>query len=261
MSSNSTSPADIYGGTWSAISGGRYMRAAAAWGNGGSNTITINQMPSHTHGQPRFYVYDKGGWSSPINGNAVPQVAGNVTTTPFATPGSLDSVKSTGGGQRSTQLTKTFGRGTELPKEGDASCVTFNKFKFVLRAASRKFAHFPLVTFICQPMVQAQQALMEVRGRLSQIANSCGQVVHGTLQAASQRTNSLLMKCQITPMLLMFFFSIKKIKERLDSYIIQETPHKEVLLRLMSAVELHTTIYRHIAPVTLGTAQLKVGEW
>ena len=49
MSSNNTSPANIYGGTWSAISGGRYMRAAAAWGNGGSNTITIKQMPAHQH--------------------------------------------------------------------------------------------------------------------------------------------------------------------------------------------------------------------
>ena len=50
MSSNSTSPADIYGGTWSAISGGRYMRAAGAWDNGGSNYISIDQLPSHTHG-------------------------------------------------------------------------------------------------------------------------------------------------------------------------------------------------------------------
>lgn len=49
MSSNKTSPGSIYGGTWASISGGRYMRAAAAWGNGGSNTITIQQMPAHTH--------------------------------------------------------------------------------------------------------------------------------------------------------------------------------------------------------------------
>ena len=49
MSSNSTSPGSIYGGTWASISGGRYMRAAAAWNNGGSNTITIQQMPAHTH--------------------------------------------------------------------------------------------------------------------------------------------------------------------------------------------------------------------
>jgi len=49
MSSNNTSPANIYGGTWSPISGGRYMRAAGAWGNGGSNTITVDQMPAHSH--------------------------------------------------------------------------------------------------------------------------------------------------------------------------------------------------------------------
>ena len=117
MSSNSINPADIYGGTWSGISGGRYMRAAGVWGNGGSNTITINQIPSHTHQHPRHYVCDKGGWSSPINGNAVPQVAGQVTSTPFATPLGLDSVNSTGGRrQHSILRTKTFGRGTELRK-------------------------------------------------------------------------------------------------------------------------------------------------
>lgn len=49
MSSNSTSPGSIYGGTWASISGGRYMRAAGAWGNGGSNTIKIDNMPSHYH--------------------------------------------------------------------------------------------------------------------------------------------------------------------------------------------------------------------
>lgn len=49
MSSNKTSPGSIYGGTWASISGGRYMRAAGAWGNGGSNTITTNNMPSHRH--------------------------------------------------------------------------------------------------------------------------------------------------------------------------------------------------------------------
>lgn len=56
MSSNSTSPANIYGGTWSAISGGRYMRAAGAWGNGGSNTITVDQMPSHSHSVRGFFT-------------------------------------------------------------------------------------------------------------------------------------------------------------------------------------------------------------
>lgn len=49
MSSNSTSPGSIYGGTWASISGGRYMRAAGTWGNGGSDTITVKQMPAHTH--------------------------------------------------------------------------------------------------------------------------------------------------------------------------------------------------------------------
>ena len=260
LSSNSTSPADIYGGTWSAISGGRYMRAAGAWGNGGSNTITINQMPSHTHEQPRHYVYDKGGWSSPINGNAVPQVAGQVTSTPFATPLARDSVNSTGGGQHSTPLTKTFGRGTELPREGDASCVTYSKFKSGLAVRLKGFVHSQLATSICQVTRQVQQTFMAARGHLSQMVDFGEQVAHGIVQAVNQHTNLLLMKCQITPIVLMFFSSIKKIKEQLDLYIIQETPRKEVLLRLMSVVEPHITTCRLIAPAIVGIVPLKAGE-
>ena len=118
MSSNSTSPADIYGGTWSAISGGRYMRAASAWSNGGSNTITVNQMPSHSHTIPKRYLYDKGSWGAPINNLALPQAASSTpSTTPFATVEGLDAVTNTGGGQHSILRTKTFGHGTELPKD------------------------------------------------------------------------------------------------------------------------------------------------
>ena len=91
-----------------------------------------------------------------------------------------------GGGNRSTQPTKMFGRGTELPREGDALCVTFNKFKSVLRAASRKFVLSQWVTSICQPIAQVQQALTGVRGHLSQIVSSCGQVVRGIPQVALQ---------------------------------------------------------------------------
>ena len=49
MGYTSTSPATTYGGTWSSISGGRYFRAAAANDTAGSNTITTDNMPSHSH--------------------------------------------------------------------------------------------------------------------------------------------------------------------------------------------------------------------
>lgn len=43
------SPANIFGGTWTAIDGGKYLRAANDSHTGGSNTISVEQMPSHTH--------------------------------------------------------------------------------------------------------------------------------------------------------------------------------------------------------------------
>lgn len=74
MSSNSTSPANIYGGTWSSLSGGRYLRANSSWDDGGSNTITVNQMPAHTHyPSRRSFVYCREGEGT----NNLP-AAGNV---------------------------------------------------------------------------------------------------------------------------------------------------------------------------------------
>lgn len=250
MSQKNTSPGSIYGGTWSSITGGRYMRAAGAWGKGGSNTITVDQMPAHSHA-----LY---GWNNAEFASSSSNHGEYITRLP-----GTDYARDTGivgGGNLSILRTKTFGRGTELPKEGDASCVTFNKFKSVLRVASRKFAHSPLVTFICQPMVQVQQALMVVHGRLSQIVGSCGQAARGILQVAKKNTCLLLTRCQHT-------LTILKHKARLWLVGLQDMLIL-VILRIGGVTEsrqqeamLHTTIYRHIAPVTLGTAQLSlVGE-
>ena len=61
MSSNSTSPANIYGGTWSEITGGRYFRANKTWDTGGSDTISVNQIPAHAHAQGAPYYGDNAG--------------------------------------------------------------------------------------------------------------------------------------------------------------------------------------------------------
>ena len=53
FSSNSTSPATRFGGTWSALyassaNSARYLKLGP-WGAGGDNTITVDNMPSHNH--------------------------------------------------------------------------------------------------------------------------------------------------------------------------------------------------------------------
>jgi hypothetical protein len=67
ISATSTSPASLLGGTWSSVTGGKYLRANASFDNGGSNTISIDQMPSHNHGwkqwnfiQHKVYGYSGG---------------------------------------------------------------------------------------------------------------------------------------------------------------------------------------------------------
>ena len=49
MSSKNTSPASIYGGTWSSIADQRFWLPGNSYATGGSEYISVNQMPSHNH--------------------------------------------------------------------------------------------------------------------------------------------------------------------------------------------------------------------
>ena len=66
LSSNSTSPASTYGGTWSALNEDRFLRPSNAWGTGGSKTININQIPSHGHALAGYYYPIVTGWGEGV---------------------------------------------------------------------------------------------------------------------------------------------------------------------------------------------------
>ena len=57
LSQKSTSPATTFGGTWAALNEDRFLRPSNAWTTGGSKKISVDQMPSHTHGLGRNTVY------------------------------------------------------------------------------------------------------------------------------------------------------------------------------------------------------------
>ena len=50
ISNNNTPPAELFGGTWTQLTG-RFLYATTSTSTGGSNThtLTINQIPSHDH--------------------------------------------------------------------------------------------------------------------------------------------------------------------------------------------------------------------
>ena len=51
-SSNSTSPANLFGGTWEQIKDTRFWQPNTSYGNTGgesSHTLSISEMPSHSH--------------------------------------------------------------------------------------------------------------------------------------------------------------------------------------------------------------------
>ena len=77
MSTNSTSPASTYGGTWSPLTDSKFLRPSGSWNSTGgesSHTLTVQEMPSHTHGIwysasqstiTKEAVFTVSGWSRP----------------------------------------------------------------------------------------------------------------------------------------------------------------------------------------------------
>ena len=66
ISTNSTSPASIFGGGWSAITDGRFLRPQGSWNSlGGENEhkLTVAEMPSHNHQLDAIFMVNFGGSS------------------------------------------------------------------------------------------------------------------------------------------------------------------------------------------------------
>ena len=67
MSYTNTSPASTFGGQWSSITG-RFLYANASTSTGGENahTLSVNEMPSHSHTVSWYTANGSGliGWST-----------------------------------------------------------------------------------------------------------------------------------------------------------------------------------------------------
>ena len=70
-SSNSTSPASLFGGTWQQVSG-YYMYATTNTSTGGASSVTLtsSHMPSHTHSFSGTHTHSIGSHSHSINGHS-----------------------------------------------------------------------------------------------------------------------------------------------------------------------------------------------
>jgi microcystin-dependent protein len=102
---NSTSPATRFGGTWSAITsqfliGADDTYSAGSTGGEATHTLTVSEMPSHNHCLG-FVAYDKGHWGTDGAEGANPGAA-NGDSTPFAN-GNRYSYQE-GGGQAHNNL-------------------------------------------------------------------------------------------------------------------------------------------------------------
>ena len=100
LSWNSTDPKNLFGGTWTRLSGGFLYGCVSSVGTGNgtgtatnSHTLTIDQMPSHKHQINSNWARDKGssGWGATI---------ANYSTGYIFEPAHLyGEMKETGGGK------------------------------------------------------------------------------------------------------------------------------------------------------------------
>lgn len=99
----STSPASLFGGTWQQITDA-VLRSATDYGYGGSDsmTLTVNQMPSHTHVFKSYAwarPYGETGWNTSMG--FPPSYGDNGVS---INSSQAHSVASTGGGQSFSKL-------------------------------------------------------------------------------------------------------------------------------------------------------------
>ena len=96
FSVNSTSPANLIGGTWAKMTGGMLGLAgstgvAGASSNGGSRKISVNQMPSHNHTGRHLWTKN-GGDSQLAWGNAGFSLNFDATLTTNSVGGGRDYI-------------------------------------------------------------------------------------------------------------------------------------------------------------------------
>lgn len=108
FSTNSTSPASKFGGTWSQIQdafiaakGSSYITGTVA-AYSGNKAMTVKQMPSHNHNSHnRRYLYDSG-WGTHSDDWAVPSFAGSGKE--VSTPWWYTQLEGEGGGAKFRSL-------------------------------------------------------------------------------------------------------------------------------------------------------------
>ena len=78
ISVNSTSPASLFGGTWEILND-VFLLAAGSYANAGTfggeaeHTLTVDEMPAHSHSVPNMSGYDTGVEWVGQSGTAAPQ--------------------------------------------------------------------------------------------------------------------------------------------------------------------------------------------
>ena len=107
FSCEETSPSELFGGTWTRITGGaiRGMEENKVSGyiSADTHTLTISEMPTHYHSSPKWIVHDKGSLGYGTSGHLIPSEWNDASTLQSTFASDFMNMNNTGGGWR-TQL-------------------------------------------------------------------------------------------------------------------------------------------------------------
>ena len=99
ISANSTSPATLFGGTWTPITDGRFLRPSGSWNQtGGTDTHTHWTNIGKAAGETSIYVADDTSWA-----------------------GSSSQVSTTFGGAQLTNFTPLYAQNRPLMRQGSTA--------------------------------------------------------------------------------------------------------------------------------------------
>lgn len=201
---SNVNPSKTLGGTWVLYSADRYLRGdastSAAGATGGSDTISVSQMPSHKHSGTR---------SITITLKENTQGSEN-----FALSGAVEDMfhtfdewtNSTGGGHRSTRAMQLSLLGGERRRGGDPSCAS----RLRAEGCSRTTARTRSGLIYIAPSTRTSSGAERHGSSRSRATTSCRRVLPtflGTLTAATP-IRSRLRRCQTIPTALVLYMEM-----------------------------------------------------
>ena len=103
FSCEETSPSELFGGTWTRITGGAIRgmeeNKTAGYISADTHTLTVSEMPTHYHSSSQWLVHDKGSFGYGTSGHLIPSEWKDASALQSTFASDFLNMNNTGGGR------------------------------------------------------------------------------------------------------------------------------------------------------------------